>query len=342
MEIITVRGRMGSSRIIVNESLGNLRKYLHPSRTIVITDHQVNRLYHDFFAEFDPIEIGCGEEVKTLHTVEDICRRLVEREADRTSFIVGIGGGIVCDITGFAASIYMRGVKFAFAPTTLLAQVDAGIGGKNGVNLGGYKNMIGVFQQPEFVICDPRLLKTLPAEEMACGMAEIIKHAAIGGRKLFDFLENSVPKIEAGDEDVLARMIGDSLRIKAAVVGRDEREQGERKKLNFGHSLGHALEKISGIPHGQAISIGMVAAARISVKRGILPPKEAERVAHLLQRMKLPVDFPFQRELVFEAMKKDKKRKSDKIDYVLLDSIGHAVIVEIPISELEEAIDDMR
>ena len=342
MEIITVRGRMGPSRIIVNESLENLGRYLQPSRTIVITDQQVNRLYHDLFAEFDVIEIGCGEEIKTLRTIEDICRQLVEREADRTSFIVGIGGGIVCDITGFAASIYMRGVKFAFAPTTLLAQVDAGIGGKNGVNLGGYKNMIGVFQQPEFVICDPRLLKTLPAEEVACGMAEIIKHAAIGSRELFAFLENSVPGIDIGDEAILAGIICDSLRIKAAIVGQDERERGERKKLNFGHSLGHALEKISGIPHGRAISIGMAAAARISVKRGLLPPKEAERVANLLQRMKLPVDFPFQREMVFEALKKDKKRKSDKIDYVLLDSIGHAVIAEIPISELEAAIDDMR
>lgn len=342
MEIITVRGRMGPSRIIVNESLGNLNRHLPPSRTIVITDRQVNRLYHDLFAQFDVIEIGCGEKAKTLLTVEAICRQLVEREADRTSFIVGIGGGIVCDITGFTASIYMRGVKFAFAPTTLLAQVDAGIGGKNGVNLGGYKNMIGVFQQPQFVICDPQLLKTLPAEEVANGMAEMIKHAAIGSRKLFAFLETSSPGIEAGDEALLAKTIYDSLRIKAAIVGRDEREKGERKKLNFGHTLGHALEKISGIPHGQAVSIGMVAAARISVKRGLLPPEEAQRITDLLKRMKLPVDFPFQREKIFEAMKKDKKRKSDHIDYVLLDSIGHAVIAEIPLSELEEAIDDMR
>jgi 3-dehydroquinate synthase len=342
METITVRGRTGSSRIIVDESLENLGRYLDPSRTIVITDHEVNRLYRDLFAEFDVIEIGRGENVKTLQTVEEICRQLVEREADRTSFIAGIGGGIVCDIAGFAASVYMRGLKFAFAPTTLLAQVDAAIGGKNGVNLGGYKNMIGVFQQPQFVICDPRLLKTLPAEEVACGMAEIIKHAAIGSRELFAFLENSVPEINVGNQTILAKIICDSLRIKAAVVGRDERERGERKKLNFGHSLGHALEKISGIPHGQAISIGMVAAARISVKRGLLPSTEAERIVNLLRQMKLSVDFPFQREIVYEAMKKDKKRKSDKIDYVLLDSIGHAVIAEIPIAELGEVIDDMR
>jgi 3-dehydroquinate synthase len=341
MSVITIRGRMESSRIVVNEPLQNLRNHLEHSRTIVITDRRVNRLYHDLFSDYEVIEIGCGEGIKTLRTVEGICRKLVDMEADRTTFIVGIGGGIVCDIAGFAASVYMRGLNFGFAPTTLLAQVDAGIGGKNGVNLAGYKNMIGLFQQPRFVLCDPGVLKTLPAREISCGLAEIVKHAAIGDRELFEFLEHSLRGIDALEEKTMEKIILGSLRVKADIVNRDERENGERKKLNFGHSFAHALEKISGIPHGRAVSIGMVAAARISVKKKLLPAEESERLKALLQAMKLPVEIPIERREIFEAVKKDKKRRSGKMDYVLLDSIGHAVITEIPLAELREVIDDL-
>ncbi len=191
-------------------------------------------------------------------------------EIDRTAFIVGIGGGIVCDITGFVASTYLRGVRFGFAATTLLAQVDASAGGKNGVNFSGYKNMVGMFNQPEFVICDPEVLQTLSERDRGCGLAEIVKHAAIADDGLFCYLEENVGEVLALSPPTVRRMVYDSVVIKSEIVNRDEKETGERRKLNFGHTFGHAVEKITGAPHGEAVSIGMMVAARLSARRGYL------------------------------------------------------------------------
>ena len=165
-------------------------------------------------------------------------------EADRASFIVGIGGGIVCDVTGYAASTYLRGLKFGFVASTLLAQVDAAVGGKNGVNWEGYKNMIGVFNQPDFVICDPLLLRTLPRREVLSGMAEVVKHALIADAGLFSYLEENGSGVLDLRPEVMERLVCDSVRIKSSIVNRDEREKGERRLLNFGHTFGHALEKV--------------------------------------------------------------------------------------------------
>ena len=184
--------------------------------------------------------------------------------------MVGIGGGIVCDVAGFAASTYMRGIRFGFVPSTLLAQADAAIGGKNGVNVGGIKNIAGVFKQPEFVLVAFELLKTLPRSERLCGLAEIVKHAVIASGDLFAFLERETDALLALDPAALHRALAESIRIKSAIVSADAKEGGERRKLNFGHTLGHAIEKEIGIPHGEAVSIGMVAAARISAARGMI------------------------------------------------------------------------
>jgi 3-dehydroquinate synthase len=226
-------------------------------------------------------------------------------------------------------------VAVRFCPTTLLAQVDATVGGKNGINFKGFKNMVGVFQQPEFVIVDIGLLKTLPPEEIASGLAEIAKHACIADPAYFDTIERGCDAIDAMDQAVLLDLVHRSVVIKARVVNRDEREAGERRKLNFGHTLGHAIEKTLGISHGAAVSVGMVLAARLSHRKGMLSDAELARITALLQRLKLPVKMDFDRQAIIDALKKDKKRQEDQIHFVLLQGLGNAVVVPIAIAELE-------
>ena len=192
--------------------------------------------------------------------------------------IVAIGGGIVCDVAGFAASTYMRGLSFGFVPTTLLAQVDASVGGKNGVNLHGYKNLVGTFAQPGFVLCDPELLRTLPTEEVRNGFAEVIKQAAIGDALLFSFLEAGPDAALSLDRAAIDRIVYDCLKVKTNIVKEDELETGERRKLNFGHTVGHAVEKVHGLRHGEAVSIGMMAAARAFGEGRSSPQMGPERI----------------------------------------------------------------
>ncbi|MCP4116111.1 MAG: 3-dehydroquinate synthase [Desulfobacteraceae bacterium] len=334
MKILDIQGRTGHSTLAIGERLGNLSNYI-PENTVIITDGHVRSLYQDRFPPCPVIEIGCGEEIKTLDTVQTIYQQLVELEVDRSWFIVGIGGGIVCDITGFVASTYLRGVRFGFVSSTLLAQVDASVGGKNGVNFSGYKNMVGVFNQPEFVICDLELLRSLPQGEVLCGLAEIIKHACIEDTAMFEFLEAASGRALALDPDAIERLVHDSVVIKSTIVNRDEREQGERRKLNFGHTFGHAFEKILRVPHGEAVAAGMVAASALSVKKGYLSPEDARRIETLLESVNLPTRFSVSGEKVVDAMRRDKKREGDVIHFVLLKGLGKAVVEAISLGELE-------
>ncbi len=334
MQTIVVKGRSGRSQIMIGESLANLRDHLPVGRTIIITDENVARHYRHQWPACDVITIGLGEKNKTLATVEAIFDRLVALEADRTTFIVGIGGGIVGDITGFAASTYMRGLEFGFVASSLLAQVDATVGGKNGVNFKGYKNMVGVFNQPRFVIADIGLLKTLPEEEIACGLAEIVKHACIKDADYFQYIEDHCDAIGRLDPQVMHKLVYDSVVIKSDVVNQDEREAGERRKLNFGHTIGHALEKTLGISHGVGVSVGMVMAAELSRQKGLLDGQAVRRIENMLTRLNLPTRIEYDPRAVFEALGKDKKREGGSIKFVLLKSIGRATIQDISIEEL--------
>lgn len=338
MQSIIVEGQTGRSHIMVGESLANLPNHLPPGRVIIITDENVARLYQDQFPDCDVITIGLGEKIKTLITIENIYDQLIDLEADRTTFIMGVGGGIVGDITGFAASTYMRGLRFGFVPTTLLAQVDATVGGKNGVNFKGFKNMVGVFNQPQFVIVDIDVLKTLPPEEIACGLAEIVKHACIMDAAYFCEIENQCDAIARLDAAVMHKLVYDSVVIKADVVNQDEKETGVRRKLNYGHTIGHALEKTLGISHGEAVGVGMVLAAEFSMQKGYISHQEVERIRSLLTRLHLPLEVDFDRQAVVDALGKDKKRESDNIKFVLLKEIGQAVIEDIAIEELRRWI----
>lgn len=336
MKQLQIQGASGPSTILVGEHLQNLPHYLPTPHPVIITDENVGRRYADQFPPGHVITIGTGESIKTLDTVTRIYTELVAREADRSCVIVGIGGGIVCDMAGFVASTYLRGVRFGFVASTLLAQVDASVGGKNGVNFGGYKNMVGTFNQPEFVLCDLDMLRSLPQTQLQSGFAEIVKHAAIADAGMFQFLEDNAEKALALDPDVIERLVYDSLVIKSGIVNRDEKESGERRRLNFGHTFGHAIEKVTGVLHGQAVSIGMVLATELSRRRGFISAADAKRLIALLERLKLPTRIAFDKDTVLEALGKDKKREKEHVHFILLKGLGDTEITEIQLTELRE------
>ena len=342
MRPLEIKGITGTSRIFVGEKLENLSKYIPAEKFVIITDTNVGRIYRKDFPPCEVIEIGTGEKIKTLDTVQRIYEQLLDLAADRSVFVIGIGGGIVCDIAGFVASTYMRGVRFGFVSSTLLAQVDASVGGKNGVNFHGYKNMIGNFNQPEFVICDMNLLKTLPEREVSCGFGEIAKHAFIGSADMCDYIEKNFKRALDLDEEVISKLVYDSVVIKSSIVSQDEKEKGERKKLNFGHTFGHAIEKTTNaLLHGEAISVGMVVASKLSSKRGLLSTQDVKRIEKLLLKLELPITLHTDREKMVDAIKKDKKKIGDDIDFVLLGGIGNAVLEKISIKDLEDAVFDL-
>lgn len=310
-------------------------------KCIVITDSNVIKRHRKKFDGFKTIVIPAGEEHKNQATVESIIGQLIEMEADRTYFLLGVGGGVVTDITGYVAAIYMRGLSFGFAPTTVLAQVDAAIGGKNGIDVGIYKNLVGTIRQPDFILFDYSFLDSLPEQQWVNGFAEIIKHACIKDAELFALLEKNELSSFRYNDDLLASLIATNILIKSDVVQMDEFEQAERKLLNFGHTLGHAIENKYQLLHGYAISKGMVVAAEISEKLNQFDPAEKKRVVNLLRRYNLPVAIDFDRQKAFETLRMDKKRVSFSMNFVLLNRIGEATVKPIPLHELEQIIQDL-
>jgi 3-dehydroquinate synthase len=338
MKTIEIATETRDSKIVIGESYKNLSRYLPSGRSIIITDDNILKHYGHAFPSVPVISIGLGEKNKTLDTLSLIFDRLVEHEADRSTFIVAIGGGIVCDVAGFAASVFMRGLRFGFVSTSLLSQVDASVGGKNGVNFRGYKNMLGVFNQPDFVIIDTSMLATLDKREFRSGFAEIVKAAAISDEKLFRYIERHVAEALENKPEVMEKLIYESVLIKSRVVLRDEKEMGERKILNFGHTFAHAIEHNTGILHGEAVSIGMVLAAKLSVRLGMLQSSELERIERLLGRLQLPLALKTGQSGLLSAMKKDKKREGNFLHMVFLDRIGNAVIKKLSFNQLEREL----
>ncbi len=336
METFHIKGAAGSSSIYINERLENTGRYLPRGRTVIITDDNVKKYYYNDFPDCPVITISTGEAIKTLATVESIYKEFIHLGVDRHTFILAIGGGIVCDIAGFAASTFLRGLRFGFVSTSLLSQVDASTGGKNGVNLDSYKNMVGVFMQPEFVICDINLLATLPKEEIANGFAEIVKHSLINDFSMFEFIEQNRDKAFNLDTDIITKLVTDSVRIKSKVVQEDEKEAGQRRKLNFGHTIGHAIEKIARPGHGNAVSLGMVAAAKFSQTKGYIQIKDVNRITSLLMSLNLPVRHNYKTEEIIKALGADKKREGDFICFVFLSGIGKSLVKRISITEISD------
>lgn len=307
----------------------------------IITDSNVQGLYGRIFPPGVVLTVEPGEESKKLGKAEELCFRLLEAGADRSSFILGFGGGVVCDLAGLTASIYMRGVRHGFVSTSLLSQVDASTGGKTAVNLGIYKNIIGTFKQPEFVLCDHRMLSTLPEEEFQSGLGELIKQAVIRDRNLFFDISASMTRVFERDPVILGDLIERAVRIKASVVKRDPFERGLRRVLNFGHTFGHVLETHYRIPHGVAVTKGMLLAAELSVWKGDMPQSELRMLEMLIEKTGMLPELELPPNIV-GMMSHDKKAEDDSIHMVLLRSVGRAVVRRVPMNELSAFVSFYR
>ena len=325
----TVRFYFDASIVSIGQATGD-------KPVIILTDENVYENHRAQLDLYPVIRILPGEENKTPATAGQVIEQLITMGAGRDTMLVGVGGGVVTDIAGYVAAVYMRGISFGFVPTSILAMTDAAIGGKNGVDVGVYKNMVGTIRQPDFIFYDYSFLKTLPVSEWVNGFAEVIKHACIKDAVLFSMLERYTLHEYQSDPTLVAELIERNVDIKASVVSADEFETGDRKLLNFGHTIGHAIENLHHIPHGHAVSIGMVAACNLSEQLGHLHFEEAARIVRLLARYHLPVDVDPDHARVFEVLKMDKKRKDDAMQFILLNKIGSASVVSIPLAELEK------
>ena len=319
-----------------NADFAMLENLVNKENAILITDENIFAKQSERFVGWKTIVIKAGEAFKNQKAVDEIINRLIEMNADRQSFIIGVGGGVVTDIAGYAASVYMRGIKFAFVPTSILAMVDASIGGKNGVDVGVYKNLVGVIRHPEFLLYDFSFLETLPEEEWINGFAEIIKHACIKDENMFHFLEEKNLQDFTSSKENIGKLLEQNVDIKYNVVASDEFETGERKLLNFGHTIGHAIENTAKLPHGSAVSIGMVAACLISEKINGFSKDGTESVKQLISKYKLPIAFDIDKEKTWDILLHDKKKSGTDMNFVLLDKIGKASIKKIPLTDLHE------
>jgi 3-dehydroquinate synthase len=334
LEKISINTSTSKSDIYVGENWDTAFSFLPAKGTVIITDDNVNRLYGKRFPGIPVFSIKSGEASKDLETIQILAEKLLEAGIDRTGFILAIGGGVVCDIAGFLASVYMRGIRTGYISTTLLSQVDASTGGKNGVNLGGTKNMIGTIRQPEFVICDPSMLQTLPEQEYLSGLAELIKTAIIGDKELFAMIENRSEDILFRNPDLLSILVAKSVKLKCLVVAEDEMETGLRRILNFGHTFGHAIEMHDGLKHGIAVASGMVLATEFSFEKGLISHEEKQRIINLLKRYDLINKIDISTDQIEKLVLHDKKKTGAEINFVFIEGIGNAKIEKITVSAM--------
>ena len=316
---------------------------------VVITDSNVERYQNsDFMKAMEeykyPVHklvIDAGEKSKNLDTINRIYKYLAELQLDRSSTLVALGGGVVGDITGFAAATYLRGINFVQVPTTMLAQADSSVGGKVGVDFGGSKNIIGAFYQPKFVYINVNTLKTLPERELKAGLAEVIKHGIIEDAEFFDYLDYNMEKIFMINEDVLQYLAKVNCSIKGKVVEEDEKESGIRANLNFGHTIGHAIESVMNFEllHGECVSIGMVGACKMAQHMGMINQKVTDRVIGILRKTGLPVSLEaIDVDKVYDQMFYDKKIKNGKLTFVLPKAIGEVLRVSVDDEELIKTV----
>ena len=303
----------------------DLRRLAPPGETIVITDETVARLHGDGLKAYRVLTFPAGEQHKTLNTIAALTIQLIEAGAHRGTTLLGIGGGVVTDITGYLAASFMRGVPVAFVPTTLLGQVDAAIGGKNGVNVGLHKNMLGTIRQPKAVFFDIAYLTTLPDEQWSNGFAEIIKYGLIADARILTALEDKNVSFFQKHPEQLGELIAGCADIKSKIVHADEAEESLRRILNFGHTAGHAFETLYDLPHGQAVGLGMRVAAGLSMQHKELNEETGVQLKRLLEQFGLPTTLAYNADDVMQLLLTDKKRNSAGLNYVLLEKPGVAV-----------------
>lgn len=329
---------------------GLLDEYLSGTQALIVTNDAVKSLYLDALIsslpksmKIDTVTLPDGEAYKTLETYALVIDKLVEARHNRTTTVIALGGGVVGDVAGFAAATYQRGVAFVQVPTTLLALVDSAVGGKTAVNHVRGKNLIGAFYQPRRVIADVATLRTLPERELRAGLAEVIKYGVIYDSQFFDWIDEQLERLVTIETDAMIQAVRRSCEIKAAVVQGDERELGKRAILNYGHTFGHALEAVTGyqqLLHGEAVAIGMVMAADLSMRLGWLSAAEAARIRELIKRAGLPVSPPsLSSATLLEAMNMDKKVVDGQIRLVLAKGIGEVIVTDrAPIGAIRETL----
>lgn len=322
---------------------------LAPTSILIVSDATVAPLYGATaraaagrIAPTTLLELGGGEPHKTMATVGRVLDALVASGADRRSVVIALGGGVIGDIAGFAAAIYMRGIRYVQVPTTLLAQVDSSVGGKTGVNHPRGKNLIGAFHQPAVVVADTDTLRTLPQRELAAGLAEVLKHGLIADAAYFERTVRDLPRLLACDEEALVAAIGRSCQIKAGVVARDERESGERALLNLGHTFAHAIEALTGFSqwlHGEAVGCGLCLAADLSHRIGLLGRGDVERVAAAVAAARLPTRIEgLSLRDALGSMRGDKKAEAGRVKFVLLERVGRAIQRPVPDEAVAETL----
>jgi len=334
LEKIVIKTKGAVSEILIGKEWESVGELLPKTGVVIITDNNVHRIFGNRFPDFPVFAVKAGEPSKKMEVIESLAERLIESGIDRTGFILGIGGGVVSDIAGFLASIYMRGIRCAYVSSSLLSQVDASTGGKNGVNLGGIKNILGCFRQPEFVICDPAMLQTLPEDEYFSGLAELIKTAIIGDEKLFEIIESNHERIIKRDTELLSALVTRAVEFKAAVVSKDEEESGLRRILNFGHTYGHAIEAYKSFRHGYAVASGIELAAGFSLSRRLITSPEYERIVALLKVFRLLRRHDIPDDQISHLVRRDKKKTGSDVYFVFIEKIGKAVVNKIPIDEV--------
>ena len=329
----------GTTEYYFDSSFAELDQVVSGRRIIVLTDSNVYDAYKPLISRFDIIVVRAGEQSKSWQGVSDVIKQLVELEADRTTLLVGVGGGMITDLAGFVASVYMRGISFGFVPTTLLCMTDAAIGGKNGVNVGLYKNLMGVIKQPEFIIYETAFLKSLNRTEWSNGFAEVIKYGCIFDSFLFEELhENDLEYyMQDGAINSIVQKCAD---WKNKTVIDDERETGIRKLLNFGHTVGHAIENMMDLPHGFAVSIGMVVESRLSETLTGMSADISKLLRRTLTRYHLPTHIDIDVAKAMDILKMDKKRRGDTIDIVTLEKIGKARVQPVPPEYIERELNN--
>ena len=321
------------------EHFSRLKKIVDIKSAVIITDEHIFLAHQKKFENWNTIVLKPGENFKIQATVDSVIEQLIDMQADRKTILIGVGGGVVTDITGYVASIYLRGISFGFMPTSVLAMVDAAIGGKNGIDVGVYKNMVGSIRQPSFIFYDLAFLNTLPQLEWENGFAEIIKHGCIKDEKIFSMLEKKSLRSFQRSKKLMAALINRNALLKIKLVQKDEFENGERRLLNFGHTIGHALENQYELTHGQAIAIGMTYAAHISEQMNGF--NQTKKLTNLLEKYHLPTYAAYNKEKVLAVLKMDKKREREFIHFVLLEKIGKAVVQPIPIKKFSKILQNL-
>ena len=331
-----------SGQIVTNyfdASFHEICNFHNADKTIIITEKKIFNLHQTKFEGNNVLLVEGEEKNKSQANINFIIENLLELNVDKSWLIVGVGGGVISDMVGYVASIFKRGINLGLVPTTILAMTDAAIGGKNGINVGNYKNMVGTTYRPLFILYDYSFLETLPKSEWINGFAEVIKHACIKDEDMFNELEKNKIDFYINNREAASALIEKNAALKTAVVVADEFEKADRFQLNFGHTFGHAIENLYNLPHGSAVSIGMVMAARVSEELNNFDSVAVEKLKKLLIQYELPVSQKIDNAEVLKLLVKDKKRAGDSINFVLLNKIGEGTVKQLSFHNITSLLD---